>query len=319
MKVKSEKPIPGVRSGRIELGCDRGGKYKRSKKCLPIGHNNSRDFTATKKNQCPFMLKGVPQGDDTWKVVVKCGLHNHDIDTTLFGHSFVSRLSNEEFEHIRRQTNGHVKPKIIFGTLKESFPQNLSKMKAIYNARQKLRVEARQGLTLIQYLLKMLKENDYVFNYLEDCDHNITNLFMCHKKSIQLAKCFPHVFVLDCTYKTNKYKMPLFEIVGITSTGKTFNLAFVFMDRERENNYEWALEMIKTVMGDDFRPRLFVTDSEKALINAVEIVFPNAGNSLCVFLSIHAIFCTSNKHAVTNFIYIFCSSDNMQVARGKKY
>lgn len=280
VKVKSEKPIPGVRCGRIELGCERGGKYQRSKKCLPMGHKNSREMTATKKNGCPFMLKGVPQGDGTWKLKVNCGLHNHDIVDTLYGHSFLGRLNDEELEFVRAQTKGHVKAKRIFANLKERFPNNVSTIKSVYNARQRMRVRDREGLSMIQYLLKKLKENEYVFHYKDDADGKVvTSLFMCHKKSIELGKCFPNVFVLDCTYKTNKYKMPLFEIVGIASTGKTFNLAFVFMDRELEINYKWAMEMVATVMGDGFSPRLFVTDSEMALINAVDNVFPNAGKN----------------------------------------
>jgi hypothetical protein len=50
---------------------------------------------------------------------------------------------------------------------------------------------------------------------------------------------------MDCTYKTNKYRQPLLEIIGITSTDLTFAVGFVYMEFEKTDNYRWALEKLK--------------------------------------------------------------------------
>jgi histone-lysine N-methyltransferase SETD2 len=42
------------------------------------------------------------------------------------------------------------------------------------------------------------------------------------------------VFLLDCMYKTNKFDMPLLNMVGITSTYATFNVGFAFLHAENE-------------------------------------------------------------------------------------
>jgi hypothetical protein len=42
---------------------------------------------------------------------------------------------------------------------------------------------------------------------------------------------------MDSTYKTDKYGMPLFEIVGETSTEETYSVGFAFMSNEKENNF----------------------------------------------------------------------------------
>ncbi|XP_024039451.1 uncharacterized protein LOC112098079 [Citrus clementina] len=86
---------------------------------------------------------------------------------------------------------------------------------------------------------------------------------------------------MDCTYKVNKYKFPLLEIVGDTSTAKTFNVGFAYLESEREDNYIWALERLKTIMQDDMLPAVIVTDRELALMNAIEKIFPSATNLLC--------------------------------------
>ena len=50
------------------------------------------------------------------------------------------------------------------------------------------------------------------------------------------------VFLIDSTYKTNRYKLPLLEFVGVTPTGMTFSADFAYLEGERVNNVVWALE-----------------------------------------------------------------------------
>ncbi|XP_052198258.1 uncharacterized protein LOC127805543 [Diospyros lotus] len=86
---------------------------------------------------------------------------------------------------------------------------------------------------------------------------------------------------MDCTYKTNRYKYPLLQIVGVTSTELTFPVAFAFMDHEYKDNYTWAMERLQSLMGSNIFSRVVVTDRELALINAIHKVFPNATTLLC--------------------------------------
>jgi MULE transposase domain len=73
--------------------------------------------------------------------------------------------------------------------------------------------------------------------------------------------------------------MPLFNIIGFTSTYKTFNVGFVFMSNELECNYCWALREFKKIT----EPKIISTDRELALMNAIGIVFPNTVNLLCIW------------------------------------
>ncbi|GAU16800.1 hypothetical protein TSUD_200430 [Trifolium subterraneum] len=89
---------------------------------------------------------------------------------------------------------------------------------------------------------------------------------------------------MDCTYKTNKYRLPLLEIVGTTSTNLTFNVGFAYMESEKTDNYRWALEKLKGLFTkQDILPQVIVTDRELALMNAIESVFPHAVNLLCTW------------------------------------
>ncbi|KAH1260836.1 hypothetical protein GmHk_02G003853 [Glycine max] len=44
------------------------------------------------------------------------------------------------------------------------------------------------------------------------------------------------------TYKTNRYKLLLLDIVGVTPTGMTFSAAFAYLEGEHFNNVVWALQ-----------------------------------------------------------------------------
>ena len=73
--------------------------------------------------------------------------------------------------------------------------------------------------------------------------------------------CLCSVLIMDCIYKTNIYKRPFLEIVGVTSTELTFSVAFVYIEAEREENYTHAMEKLKSLMFSDTLPGVIVTVS----------------------------------------------------------
>ncbi|GAU27955.1 hypothetical protein TSUD_146730 [Trifolium subterraneum] len=107
-------------------------------------------------------------------------------------------------------------------------------------------------------------------------------LFWAHPESIKLFNTFPTVLMMDSTYKTNKYKMPLFEIVGVTSTEESYNVGFAYIANEKEDNFVWALETCKSLLiSKETFPNVIVTDRDKSLMNVVAKVFPNSTALVC--------------------------------------
>ncbi|XP_028102684.1 uncharacterized protein LOC114301927 [Camellia sinensis] len=86
---------------------------------------------------------------------------------------------------------------------------------------------------------------------------------------------------MDCTYKTNCYRLPLLEIVGVTLTEMTFSVAFAYLQYERVDNYAWVLATLRDVMDGFVVPTVIVTDRELALMNAIQKIFPSARHLLC--------------------------------------
>jgi len=65
----------------------------------------------------------------------------------------------------------------------------------------------------------------------------VSDVFWANPDSVKLLNAFHIVLLTDNTYKTNKYRLSLLEIVLVTSTGLTFFVAFVLLSNERENNF----------------------------------------------------------------------------------
>ncbi|KAI3947452.1 hypothetical protein MKW98_011442 [Papaver atlanticum] len=311
--AKSEKPIPG-RKTRITLGCERGGVFrhhtKKDQALLEFPGRTlaptvrARKHTGTKKCGCPFTLKGIWQPDDKWKVKVECGEHNHALESTVVGHSFAGRLKNDEKQLLKDMIRSGIKPKEVLTTLKKrSRGTNKSTMRTIYNARAHLRMTEMEGRSEMQQVMKLLEEYHYVEWHIKDEEADeVQDVIWSHPDSIQLAKSFPSVLMINSMYRTSRYHMPLSEIIGVTSTGRTFTVAFLFMKAEIEERYTWALSQLKTIYEPNALPSVFVTSGVNALISAIKTVFPKADHILCTF-QISRTIMVSCKHEFHNNEY----------------
>lgn len=155
---------------------------------------------------------------------VTSGIHNHQLSETLVGHAYAGWLTSVEKNVVEEMSSSGVQSVAILATIKSRNINHVSTMKIIYNAKGKLRISKWESITVMQQLMKLLGDKHYVYWYrTNESTIEVEDIFWAHPNSIQPAKYFSSIFIIDCIYKTNRYKMPLFEMVGITSCGRTFN------------------------------------------------------------------------------------------------
>jgi hypothetical protein len=106
-------------------------------------------------------------------------------------------------------------------------------------------------------------------------------MFFAHPVAVEYLKLYGKVLIIDCTYNTNSAKMPLFEVIGVKATGKSFCGTFEFMPGEEEPDYIRALEHVKEMLGD-VSPKVILIDKADAVRNAIAIVFLSATTLLCI-------------------------------------
>lgn len=72
------------------------------------------------------------------------------------------------------------------------------------------------------------------------------------------------------------------EIVGVTSTEKTYSVGFTFLESEKEENVTWALEVCRKILKDkENTPKVIVIDRNTVLMSSVANVFPTSCILLC--------------------------------------
>ncbi|KAJ0826392.1 putative transcription factor FAR family [Helianthus annuus] len=199
---------------KVVLMCDRGGVYKSDK-------DSSRE-TGTRKINCPFeMVAKFSKKNGSWTLKVKPGEHNHPPGEYMEGHPILKRLTPNEHQLVAELTGKGVFPKDILGVIKERDENNVSTIKNIYNARDKIRATDHKGKSLMEVLMSHLNDKGYTFEISTNRVSNmLEDLFFVPKISYKYFLDFPHVLLMDVTYNTNKYKLPFLEIVGVTSTNK---------------------------------------------------------------------------------------------------
>lgn len=94
------------------------------------------------------------------------------------------------------------------------------------------------------------------------------------------------VIAMDCTYKVNKYNMPLLQICGITALHTTFNIGYRLLSGDKEDCFLWVLQQMRDLMTLESitNPYVIITDYDKALKKACRAVFNNdVQHQICIW------------------------------------
>jgi hypothetical protein len=284
----------------IYLGCDRGGTY-RDRVNAPDGAK--RRTTTTRRIGCPFKLYGKMLFDDKWELQVQNRNHNHTADDNMIGHSAARRLTEEQLQKVLHLSEIGSNPRGILALIKREHPNALVTPRDIYNARSALRRQKLGNSTPLEFLLKTLKENHWKYAIKQDSEGHVLFFMFAHPESIKYANLYNRVFVLDCTYKTNRYRMPLLHIIGVSPSNSTFSVAFCFMQNEQEESYIWALKTFFSFLDPlSFYPVL-CTDRDLALLGAVKVVCPDYPHLLCIWHINKNVTSNTKQHFTTNAEY----------------
>nr|XP_043620091.1 PKS-NRPS hybrid synthetase cheA-like [Erigeron canadensis] len=263
----------------VTLQCGRGGSYR---DVLGIGDKRKKR-TNTRLINCPFQIEGKKGNDGVWFFKAKNLAHNHEPSSDMSGHPSFRRLTADNVESVKNMTLSGIPPRQILSSLRQQTPNLPASSRAIYNLKAKMRKEILGNQSMISALFEELKKGGFVYDILHDQQGRIASLFIVHPLSAKLAKTFSNIFLMDCTYKTNKYNMPLLDIIGVSCFNTSFYSGFAFLEKEDEESYAWALSAFKKTVGLGNQPFVIMTDRELALMNSIKSVFPFAVNLLCVW------------------------------------
>jgi len=144
------------------------------------------------------------------------------------------KINSHKKAMVEDMTNTLVKPGNILLTMKERNEKNVTMIKQVYNIMSVHR-RSKQGHKIEMHQFMLLLERDmYVYwCRCEEVSNVMQDIFWTHPDSVKLVNSFNNVILMNNMYKTNKYRRSLLEVVGITSTGLTFSVAFCLLAAEK--------------------------------------------------------------------------------------
>ena len=85
--------------------------------------------------------------------------------------------------------------------------------------------------------------------------------------------------LIDSTYQTIVYKVPLVIFTGIGRDGRNLVFAMAFINNEKYETYQWILKQFTETNGK--MPKLFVTDGDPAICKAVSDYSESSEHFVC--------------------------------------
>ena len=149
--------------------------------------------------------------------------------------------------------------KIKTTLLQESSTTIYPTLNTIYNSRNQLRKNQLEGRCPRDALINEICQRGFYHSVITSHGPK-TSIFFAHRHSLILAKGFPSIIILDCTYKTNKYKMPLLHFLGFNSSNRNFSNAFYFLPAKYKATYACSLEQLSISL-DKFSPAVMITNN----------------------------------------------------------
>lgn len=116
-------------------------------------------------------------------------------------------------------------------------------------------------------------------------DNSFVHFFWLIRSAVAWFAHFPFVILVDCTYKTNNFGLPLLLFTTVDNYGFSFILGGCLLPDESQESFERSLSFFsKTVGNETFQSiQMIATDEDRAECAAVEKIFPHSLHRLCMF------------------------------------
>ncbi|XP_022862652.1 protein FAR-RED IMPAIRED RESPONSE 1-like [Olea europaea var. sylvestris] len=132
------------------------------------------------------------------------------------------------------------------------------------------------------YFSEMQAEcSGFYFSIDLDEDSRLRNVFWADNRCRQAYKEFRDIVTFDTTYLTNKYDMPFVPFVGVNHHGQSMFFGCGLLSNENTDTFVWLFRTWLKCMHSQ-APHGIITDQDRAMQNAIQIVFPDTKHRWCL-------------------------------------
>ena len=245
---------------------------KGSFRCYKSGKSKAQSGR-TSKCDCPFQLNfRLNTNTEAYTFTPTRILeHNHPLkpETTTMT-AKARRFTTAQLDQINSLHALKVPVPLIMEELKKN-TTTIIQDRDIYNALQTSQKNCVDGLSQVQGLIDALDKNpEFIYDVGGDAENQMLWLTFASRRSLAQFRSMSFVLLMDATYKTNRFNLPLLIISSIDAFGKSYIVACSLLRHETAASYGYALVSFKSLF-ESHVPfvHTVVTDQEKALMNAI--------------------------------------------------
>ena len=215
----------------------------------------------------------------------------------------------EEFKQAKATATQHREAIIAYSASRRVLESNeygvTLTSKQYYNTVRKAPANA-EDMTTIVGLLQALEDNDFIHQTRVELAYDIggkvvgrkmQQIWFSHPRLLDLARRFVSDFILiiDGTFNTNRYKLPLLVAVGVLNSGKTFPIAYSWCQSESKVSYGFFWSCLKEECFErpgephTVPPRVILGDQHQGITSSIPDAFPDAQQQFCDWHAVSAM------------------------------
>ncbi|XP_031276615.1 protein FAR-RED IMPAIRED RESPONSE 1-like [Pistacia vera] len=254
--------------------------------CSCIGKSCSNPVNAFKmhlvtKTDCKAQIGATVCSDGKWKICSVVFDHNHELNSPTKSRYFKSNRIIQPYVKRKLEVNDRagIRPNKNFNSMlveagdAENFPFLQKDCRNYIEKVRRLRLGVGDAFAIQKDFLKMQNENSNFF-YIMDLDEEgrLKNVLWVDARSTAAFKEFDNVVTFDTTYD-QQYDMPFGAFVGIDHYGHSILLGYGLISNEETKTFVWLFQSWLACMLN-CASKAIITDQDKLMQNAIEIVFP---------------------------------------------
>jgi hypothetical protein len=185
----------------------------------PLAREDRIRDTGTRGTNCSFSVIALQITLIEWELKhrpgVQYNIYNHEPSQHPSSHYSHRQLSITAQNTAQAFLSAGIQPRQTLTFLRQIDPTTLALPQDIYNQNAVFRRENRQGRSSTEALIQHLQEGGIKHAILKDPQtRRLKGLFIACPESIEYLQSHHDVLLIDNTYKTNRFELPLMDIIG---------------------------------------------------------------------------------------------------------
>jgi len=217
------------------------------------------------EKDCKFFLefKSCKESKEQYILSKSYPTHNHKLNAKNNSLEFTPSIL-EKLKELRTVSDN---TKAITKALNKKFNKSFSIRTVWYQLKKLKDLEfgkpTDDASTLIKLLGKDKEKRGTTFYKEINGDGKLLHFALMTNRMKAIANKFYDVIIIDASHKTNRFGMPLLDIITIDNLGKSCTIFVALLHNQKYEEFRWSLECFKANLIN--QPQVIFTDEEEAL------------------------------------------------------